>query len=87
MGKKKTHRAIDQWLKTGDNTLLVDEMPFLEKMWSELSREENDTRPGVETYGYIDDDQIKDTMSYISDRWFCAFRIKWIIDGLENGRI
>jgi len=87
MGKGKTQRAIDHWLDGGGNSLLMDELPFLKKMWEELSKEENDFRPGVETYGYADHETIKNNMEYISDRWMAAFRIKWIIDGLSIGKI
>jgi hypothetical protein len=87
VGKKRVQRGIDHWLSTGENLLLVDELRFLEKMWGELSRNENDCRRGDETYGYANAESIKLDMEYISDRWFCAFRIKWLIDGLENGKI
>lgn len=87
MGKKKTQRAIYHWLDGGDNGLLMDELPFLKKMWSELSKKENDFRSGAETYGYEDEESIRGNMEYISDRWMAAFRIKWIIDGLEMGKI
>lgn len=30
---------------------------------------------------------IETTMSYISDRWSCAFRLKWLIDGIEEKKI
>lgn len=87
MGKERTQRAIDHWIETKDNFLLIDEMPYLEDLWCECAEEEDDYRSGVETYGYANDDGIKCTMEYISDRWMCAFRIKWILDGLANGRI
>lgn len=87
MGKKKTQRAIDSWLSGGGNELLIDELPFLEKMWGELSNKENDFRSGAETYGYADEESIRNNMEYISDRWMAAFRIKWIIDGLKTGKI
>lgn len=44
---------------------------------------EKDYRTGEESYGYKDQDYIEERMSYISDRWYCAFRIRWIIDLLE----
>ena len=87
MGKKRTQRAIDHWLETAENSLLINELPFLKKIWEELSDYEGDYRGGAETYGYDSDQSIRSNMEYISDRWFCAFRVKWIIDGLENGKI
>lgn len=39
-----------------------------------------DYRSGQETYGFDDLDSIKFTLHYISDRWKCAFRVRWIID-------
>ena len=44
---------------------------------------EKDYRTGEESYGYSNQDYIEERMSYISDRWNCAFRIRWIIDLLE----
>jgi hypothetical protein len=46
----------------------------------EQASEENDYRPGVETYGYFDLEQIKLTLEYISDRWNCQFRVRWLLD-------
>jgi len=66
---------------------LADELPFLRKMWKEYSEKENDFRGGEETYGYDNAEDIRNNMEYISDRWMAAFRIKWIIDGLEAGKI
>jgi len=77
-------RAIDAWLAGEGNSLLIKEIPALEKMWEDRSIEEDDPRTGDETYGYVDP---KGTMEYISDRWRCAFRIRWVLDGLENGAI
>ena len=87
MSKKSVQKAIDYWLETGDNSLLVNETLYLEETWKTQSKGEGDFRPGVETYGYVDDKSIRNNMEYISDRWLCAFRIRWILDGLENGRI
>ena len=86
MAKKRTQRAIDYYLETGSNERLKDKyvIAFLDKIWNELSEKENDYRTGVETYGYGD---VRGTMEYISDRWFCAFRVKWLLDGLTSGDI
>lgn len=71
-------KAIDHWLETGDNKLLLDQRSELHGLWSDFSADEDDYRSGEETYGYKD---VKSTMEYIADRWKCAFRISWIIDG------
>jgi len=47
----------------------------------------NDYRTGQETYGYEPDEANMLIVEYISDRWLAAFRIKWLIDGLKNGKI
>ena len=44
---------------------------------------EKDFRTGEESYGYSNQEYIEERMSYISDRWNCAFRIRWILDLLE----
>jgi hypothetical protein len=43
-----------------------------------------DLRSGYETYGYHDEESIMNNMMYLSDRWNCPFRIRWLIDGIEN---
>jgi hypothetical protein len=81
----KIQNAIDQWLSTKDNTQLIELLLPMKRLWKNWADEEGDYRGGADTYGY--DASIDLNMSYISDRWKCAFRLKWIIDGLENGRI
>lgn len=82
----KIQAAIDFWLANeGDNSRLMAVKPELEQLWQLYSDQEKDYRPGSETYGYGDD--VYEDMVYISDRWKCAFRLKWIIDGLENRSI
>lgn len=46
---------------------------------------EPDYRSGFETYGYntdedSDEETIKGQLSYISDRWNCSFRVRWLIN-------
>ena len=83
----KIQKAINSWLSGNGNELLMREFNALEKLWRELSTKENDYRSGDKTYGYRNKEEIKNTMEYISDRWMCAFRVKWIIDGLRKGKI
>ena len=47
---------------------------------------EMDDRPGEETYGYKDDEDIKHNIHYIADRWNCQFRLRWLIDLLKQER-
>lgn len=83
----KIQQAIDHWRKANDNSPLCDLLPDMMMLWEKWAEEEGDKRNGGDTYGYDDDESIANNMHYISDRWKCAFRLKWIIDGLENGRI
>lgn len=45
---------------------------------------DQDFRSGYESYGYSTTDKIRCDLEYVSDRWKCSFRLKWLIDGLEN---
>lgn len=40
----------------------------------------DDFRTGEETYGYNSDEEIRNNLFYISDRWIAQFRMKWMID-------
>jgi len=45
------------------------------------SREGNtDPRSGKESYGYDNDESIRSNLLYISDRWYCQFRLRWLLD-------
>ncbi len=50
---------------------------------SDYSNDDNDDRSGYDTYGYESLESIKGSLSYISDRWTCRFRIKWLLDLLK----
>ena len=45
---------------------------------------EADLRSGLETYGYLSEEYIKNRFHYISDRADVSFRIRWILDWLDN---
>jgi len=79
--------AIGQYIRGKGNKRLLECLPTLEKLYLKHSVEENDFRCGEDTYGYKSIESIKDNMIYISDRWKAAFRIKWLIDGLKQGKI
>ena len=41
---------------------------------------EEDYRTGTDTYGYDNLEHIQFTLSYISDRYKCGFRVRWLIE-------
>jgi len=43
----------------------------------------SDGRRGFETYGYESLEQVKDTLKYISDRYKCTYRLRWVLDLLD----
>lgn len=66
----------------------VCDKPLLREMkrvWDKWSKEEDDYRDGYETYEYKTRESINNNLHYVSDRWRCAFRLKWLIDGVEGG--
>ena len=79
-------KAIEYWLKTGSNAKLLPLTREMERVWKRWAKEENDYRSGEETYGY-DEEKIRYDMLYISDRWRCAFRLRWILDGVKSNKI
>jgi hypothetical protein len=79
----KIQTAIDKYIKNGNVKGLKKILPKLKVEYQKRSEEEKNFRSGEETYGY---DNVRIRMEHISDRWNCAFRIKWIIDGIEGGR-
>lgn len=87
MRPEKAHRviqkAIDAWLG-GDRMLLKESVPAMEKLLKKCQKEEDDYRSGLETYGYNKDSNANNMM-YISDRWRCSFRLRWLIDGVKGG--
>jgi len=52
----------------------------LKKMYQLMLRDDIDTRTGKETYQYQNIESIRSNLRYISDRWKCSFRIRWILD-------
>lgn len=39
---------------------------------------------GFDSYGYANEKKILDDLDYISDRWRCDWRIRWIINLLDK---
>ena len=57
---------------------------YLEYLYKLALANEKDYRSGEESYGYDGQEYIEERMSYVSDRWNCAFRIRWILNLLEK---
>jgi len=83
----RLNKAIEIWLTTKNNEEIKKLIKPMEKRWLLWAKEENDYREGEDTYGYSDSESVENHMLYISDRWRCAFRLKWIIDGVNSGHI
>ena len=58
--------------------------PHLKKMYDIAIKNDQDFRSGKETYGYKSIERIKDDLTYISDKWNCSFRIRWILDLIKK---
>ena len=83
----KMNRAFDHWTETKSVSLFLPQMHEMDRIWKKWSLRDEDPRTGAETYGYESEESISNNMSYISDRWRCAFRLKWLLDGINTGRI
>lgn len=81
------NRAIHQYLYDYHYKPLQRSLPALKSLYVSCLRSELDFRTGYETYGYRDAEFIKNNLNYISDRYQCAFRLKWIIDGIVDKHI
>ena len=85
--RRLLNKGIQEYLLYGNVNQIKECMPGLKKLYNQYVKDEGDTRSGEETYGYGDAESIYNDMMYISDRWRCAYRLRWIIDGIENGKI
>ena len=85
--KDAIDEAIEYKIETGSNAQLLPLMQQMRDAYSIMSHEEEDYRSGQETYGYEDQESIQNNLVYISDRWRCAFRLRWLLDGLSEGHI
>lgn len=84
--KRAVSDAIIHRLETGSSALFTPRLRHrMEREWRRLAKENGDYRAGVDTYGY--DGEVEVDLCYISDRWRCAFRVRWLLDGLEGGHI
>jgi len=81
------NKAFDSWFETKTTDKFKPLLREMNRVWKKWAKEEDDFSGGEETYGYPDDVTTSDNMLYISDRWMCAFRLKWLIDGIEGNKI
>lgn len=81
----KMNSAFDHWFEAKSTSQFLPLMREMKRVWLKWAKEEDDARHGEETYGY--EKNITYNMLYISDRWRCAFRLKWLIDGIESNKI
>ena len=54
--------------------------PAIKTMYKKAMLDYPDDRSGEETYGYSGVENIKTNLIYVSDRWNCAFRLRWLLD-------
>ena len=86
MNNKMKHEKITEgiiaYYKHKKVMPLQETLPSLIALYEESLKDDNDKRCGHETYGY---NNVFNDMLYISDRWNASFRLRWLIDGIENG--
>jgi len=63
---------------------LVDLLPALRFLYVSFRNGNLDNRSGEETYGIKNNSTWNEDLEYISDRWGCAFRVRWMIDLAES---
>lgn len=81
IAKYKISKIFDEGINYSTIKLLSKQKDSLSLLLNHYSKKEQDARTGEETYGY---DNIYGTLDYISDRWMCPYRIKWILDLIEK---
>jgi hypothetical protein len=72
------------WKQVDYYDVLRPYLKGLKKLYIKLSQSDGDYRNGEETYKYTSDEDIRNQLEYISDRWYSAFRVKWLIDLVED---
>lgn len=80
-------RAFDEYFETKSISRFLQLTSEMDRVWKKWSKLDVDSRSGEETYGYESEESVMNNMSYISDRWRCAFRLKWVLDGVRSGKI
>lgn len=85
--RREMNKAFDMWMDDKSTYQFLQLLREMKRVWKKWSKEEDDFRSGEESYGYKSQESVRNNMFYISDRWRCAFRLKWLIDGIENKNI
>jgi len=83
----KLTQLFDRWYETKQLDVPAPLLRGMKQLWKKWAKEEDDYRDGEDTYMYKTPESIENNLFYISDRWRCAFRLKWLIDGIEAGHI
>lgn len=88
--KKLFQRALNKRIRTYDNSLLL-------KLKRDIAREIRRHRKWCKDHGFVCDDRTGEqtlgynnpdgTLKYLQDRWDSDWRLRWILDGLNNERI
>jgi|SaaInlV_165m_DNA_1040744.scaffolds.fasta_scaffold52195_2 hypothetical protein len=88
--RERISKALEVFYKAPDDMSLEDIKDVIRPHLNDLIYlyetchlpEEDDWRSGAETYGY-EGSPLGD-LQYIADRWGAAFRIRWMIDLVDN---
>jgi hypothetical protein len=80
----KKHRLVFFLLQLRDNVYVLEYLWKLQDKEYVKDKWKPDRRSGEESYGYESFDYIIERLDYISDRWNCQFRIKWLIDLVDK---
>jgi hypothetical protein len=93
--KREFKKVLDTFFNSNNNyppkefidsfiTSLLPHKPLLTKLYISYLKKDKDYRSGEETYGYSSYEHIKTNLHYISDRWSCSFRIRYMLDLLDK---
>lgn len=82
----RLNQAFDHWFETKELVVSKQLLRGMNRLWKRWAREEEDFQTGDETYKYVTPESINNNLLYVSDRWRCAFRLRWLIDGLEQNK-
>ena len=63
---------------------LTEILPAMELLHKKYYESDLDDRTGIESYGCESLEGIKSQLEYVSDRWRCTFRLRWLIDLAKN---
>lgn len=60
---------------------------YYENVLTKQDKEYTCYKSGYESYGYLNDESILNNLDYISDRWRVDWRVRWIINLLDDNYI